>query len=248
MKKSYWEGKSCMDDDRLKKIRHLEELLSYEFRDIGLLNTALTHRSYVNENQEQDCKDNERLEFLGDAVLQLCMSDILIRQFPYHREGQLSKLRASMVNEQPLAKVALDFHIGNFILLGKGEETSGGKTKNSILANAFEAVIAAIYLDGGYEKVFSFINIIFQPRIEKWGKEPIYRDYKSQLQELCQSRLKAIPKYELIAELGPDHDKTFQVKVSAGRIISETGLGKNKKEAEQEAARAAMKRMEGTES
>ena len=237
-----------MHEDRLKKIKYLEELLSYEFRDIGLLDTALTHRSYVNENQEPDCKDNERLEFLGDAVLQLCMSDILIRQFPDYMEGQLSKLRASMVNEQPLAKVALDFHIGEFILLGKGEEASGGKTKNSILADVFEAVIAAIYLDRGYEKVFSFINNIFRPRIAKWGKEPIYRDYKSLLQELCQGRLKTIPKYELIAEFGPDHDKTFQIGVSAGSIISETGLGKNKKEAEQEAARAAMEKMEDAKS
>jgi len=237
-----------MHEDRLKKIKYLEELLSYEFRDIGLLDTALTHRSYVNENQEPDCKDNERLEFLGDAVLQLCMSDILIKQFPDYTEGQLSKLRASMVNEQPLAKMALDFHIGNFMLLGKGEEASGGKMKYSILADAFEAVIAAIYLDRGYEKVFSFINNAFRPRIAKWGKEPIYRDYKSLLQELCQSRLKAIPKYELIAEFGPDHDKTFQIEVSAGSIISETGLGKNKKEAEQEAARAALEKMEEAKS
>lgn len=237
-----------MHEDRLKKIKSLEELLSYEFRDIDLLDTALTHRSYVNENQEPGCKDNERLEFLGDAVLQLCISDILVKQFPDYTEGQLSKLRASMVNEQPLAKVALDFHIGDFMLLGKGEEASGGKAKNSILADAFEAIIAAIYLDRGYEKVFSFINNIFRPRIAKWGKEPIYRDYKSLLQELCQSRFKAIPKYELIAEFGPDHDKTFQIGVSAGSMISETGLGKNKKEAEQEAAREALEKMEEAKS
>jgi dsRNA-specific ribonuclease len=149
------------------------------------------------------------------------------------------------VNEQPLAKVALDFHIGDFMLLGKGEEASGGKMKSSILADAFEAITAAIYLDGGYDRAFSFINSIFQPRIKKWGKEPIYRDYKSLLQEQCQSKFKTIPKYELIAESGPDHDKTFTIRVSAGSVISETGLGKNKKEAEQEAARAALKIMEG---
>ncbi len=246
--KSYWEGRPPMREDRTEKLKTLEEILAYHFHDITLLDGALTHRSFVNENQHLDCTDNERLEFLGDAVLQLCISDILIHQFPDHAEGQLSKLRASMVNEQPLAKVALDFHIGDFILLGKGEEASGGRTKSSILADAFEAVIAAIYMDRGYEKVFSFINDIFQPRIKKWGEEPIYHDYKSRLQELCQSKLKIIPQYELMAEFGPDHDKTFEIGVSAGNIISERGRGKNKKEAEQEAARAALEKLDVTKS
>ncbi|MBN2568730.1 MAG: ribonuclease III [Deltaproteobacteria bacterium] len=235
-----------MFEDRFKKLKTLEEFLCYEFTDIALLDGALTHRSFINENQDMKCEDNERLEFLGDAVLQLCVSDILIRQFPYHSEGRLSKLRASLVNEQPLAMVALDFHIGDFILLGKGEETSGGRSKSSILADAFEAVTAAIYLDKGYKKAFSFINNIFKPRIETWGKEPVYQDYKSRLQELCQSRLKTIPKYELMAEFGPDHDKTFEIRVSAGTIISEIGKGKNKKEAEQRAAGSALQKLETT--
>lgn len=235
-----------MREERSAQLKILETLLHYEFVDTGLLDRALTHRSYVNENQHIDCRDNERLEFLGDAVLQLCISDILTRQFPDHREGQLSKLRASLVNEQPLATVALDFRIGEFVLLGKGEEASGGRMKPSILADAFEALIAAIYLDRGYGTVFSFITHIFQPRIREWGKAPIYRDYKSRLQEMCQSRFKTIPQYELIAEFGPDHDKTFEICVSAGTMFAEKGRGKNKKEAEQEAARAALEKMERT--
>jgi len=233
-----------MRENRSQQLKLLERLLGYEFGDRDLLDRALTHRSYVNENQHLTCRDNERFEFLGDAVLQLCISDILVRQFPDHAEGQLSKLRASLVNEHPLAAVALDFRIGEFILLGKGEEASGGRMKHSILADAFEAVIAAIYLDGGYGEVFSFINGIFQPRIEEWEMAPIYRDYKSRLQELCQSRLKTIPQYELVAEYGPDHDKTFEIEVSAGSMFSEKGRGKNKKEAEQDAARAALETME----
>ena len=231
-------------EDRIADLNNLAEILSYTFSDLSLLDNALTHRSFANENQDSHYKDNERLEFLGDAVLELCITDILMKDFPDDTEGQLSKLRASVVNEQPLAELAKQFHVGDFLLLGKGEECSGGRTKSSILENTVEAIIASVYLDGGYEKTLSFINDLFQPLIKKWAKVPFYHDYKTSLQEQSQGRFKIIPKYQLVSEYGPDHDKMFQIQVSIADITSTTGLGKSKKEAEQEAAKKALEELE----
>ncbi|MCD6152900.1 MAG: ribonuclease III [Syntrophobacterales bacterium] len=238
------EENRLISESRVKDLNNLAEILSFTFNDISLLDKALTHKSFANENQDLHYNDNERLEFLGDAVLELCITDILMKKFPDDTEGQLSKLRASVVNEQPLAELARQFHVGDFLLLGNGEECSGGRTKNSILANAVEAIIASIYLDGGYEKTLLFINEVFQPLITKWAKVPFYHDYKTSLQEKSQGRFKIIPRYKLVREYGPDHDKTFQIQVSIADIISATGLGKSKKEAEQEAAKKALEELD----
>ena len=233
-----------MDKERIEELENFEEIISYTFNDIHLLDNALTHRSFANEKQENSCKDNERLEFLGDAVLELCISEILMEKFPDYDEGQLSKLRASLVNEKPLTELAKKFHAGDFLLLGRGEEFSGGRAKDSILSDTFEAVIAAIYLDAGYEKSYEYINNLFQSLIDSESDKAIYRDYKTSVQEISQNRFKVMPKYSLISEYGPDHDKIFQIKLSISDVISTTGIGKNKKEAEQQAAKKAIEKLE----
>ena len=242
------EEKPHIFEDRIEHLTILEDILSYKFNNITLLHKALTHRSFVNENQDLKYRDNERLEFLGDAVLELCITDILVRRFPGHTEGQLSKLRASIVNEQPLARVAELFDIGRFLLLGKGEEASGGRHKHSILSNTFEAVIAAVYLDGGFEKAHTFIKNAFTALIDEWTEDRFYRDYKTSLQELSQGRYKVIPRYTLLHEYGPDHDKIFQVKLTISDCFSATGIGRSKKEAEQNAAKKALDELSKIES
>ncbi len=229
-----------MDKERNDELRALQERIGYLFSDVALLDTALTHTSFVNENQGLGYADNERLEFLGDSVLQLSISELLFERFPAAHEGTLSKIRASLVTEQSLAEVALSFGIGQWLLLGKGEDGSGGREKPSILANAFEAIIAAIFLDGGYQKVRSVMATIFGPLVEHSEEERFYRDAKSHLQEISQARFKLIPHYALIEEYGPDHDKTFEIEVTIGCIAKERGLGKSKKEAEQKAATKAL--------
>jgi ribonuclease-3 len=223
-------------------LNQFQEILHYHFRDASLLNTALTHRSYVNENPSEASRDNERLEFLGDAVLELCISDLLMRHFPDYQEGHLSQLRAAIVNEQPLANLAKSFHLGDYLLLGKGEEASGGRSKPSLLANAFEALIAAIYLDGGFEEAEALIRRLFAPLIEEGYRT--YRDYKTTVQQISQHAFKETPRYTLIHESGPDHDKTFEIRLSIADRIQTTGTGKNKKEAEQRAAEQAIRILE----
>ncbi len=232
-------------DERTERLRDLERNLSIRFGNAVLLDTALTHRSFVNENQDPPREDNERLEFLGDAVLELCVSDLLVRMHPDFSEGRLSKLRASLVNEQPLATMAESFDIGSYLLLGRGEETSGGRTKPSILANAFEAILAAVYLDRGFDEAYRFIERVFSHLLQKDFPDPLYRDYKTNLQEACQSRFRVIPRYMLLHEYGPDHDKIFHVRLTVADILTATGTGRNKKEAEQDAARKALERIEG---
>ncbi len=233
-----------MEEERINSLEELSEMLSYTFSDITLLDISLTHSSYANENPDLAWEDNERLEFLGDAVLQLCMSDILMKRFPDYTEGQLSKVRAAMVNEQPLAGLAREYRVGGFMLLGRGEENSGGRDKDSILGDAVEAIIGAIYLDGGYESALRFIETAFQSLVDEWVESPIYLDYKSLLQETSQGRFRLVPQYRIIGASGPDHDKTFDIEASIGDLISTTGTGKNKKEAEQDAARKALQKLE----
>ena len=236
-----------MTDERIAALNNFQNIISYYFNNISLLDNALIHRSFVNENPALAYKDNERLEFFGDAVLGLCISDILMKRFPDYKEGQLSKLRAFAVNEHSLADLARKIEIGNYILLGRGEEGSGGRTKNSILSNAFEAVIAAIYLDSGFEKVHAFIENVFELLLEEGTRTEIYRDYKTALQEICQCRFKDMPRYIQISEEGPDHDKLFEVSLSIAGIITTTGKGKSKKEAEQQAAQKALKELQKSE-
>jgi ribonuclease III len=235
---------STLTEERLGRLRELENNLAYRFNDIRLLDHALTHRSFVHENLALSCQDNERLEFLGDAVLQLCISDILMKKYPSHMEGVLSKLRASVVNEKPLAELASRYHIGEALLLGRGEENSGGRKKPSLLSNAFEAVIAAIYLDGGFYKTYAFIEMHFANLFEEKGISKGYTDYKTALQEFSQEYYKEIPKYSLLSEDGPDHDKTFEMQLSLAGMMTTSGRGKTKKMAEQDAARKALEQLQ----
>ena len=231
--------KSSMDENRLGYLQDLEERLNYRFRDIDLLSIALTHRSYVNENPYPPLADNERFEFLGDAVLGLCVSDLLINKYVDFSEGTLSKIRAGIVNEKPLAELASSLQLGDCLLLGKGEENSGGRAKDSLLANSLEAVIAAIYLDSGFNEVKTVLEIILAPLLEDSVLLSQNFDYKTALQEFCQKRYKIAPVYTIIDSSGPDHAKIFEVQVTVADKMPQTGYGKSKKEAEKQAAQKA---------
>jgi ribonuclease-3 len=217
----------------------VERHLQYSFNNKDLLLEALRHSSYVNELADQNLTDNERLEFLGDAVLNLIVGHILMHRYPDVKEGELSKWRANLVNESQLAKMAGSFELGAYILLGKGEIQTQGREKNSILANTYEALVAAVYLDGGFDAAFRFIETNFLPLIDHLQSAVDNYDYKSQLQEMVQVCHGAMPDYQIVREDGPDHDKTFWVALNVLDIETQ-GCGKNKKAAEQEAARRAM--------
>jgi ribonuclease III len=217
----------------------IEQRIQYEFKDKNLLQEALRHSSYVNEIADPHLRDNERLEFLGDAVLNLIVSHILMRCYPDLKEGDLSKSRAHLVNEFQLAKTARSVNLSAYILLGKGELQTRGREKNSILADTFEALTAAIYLDGGFQEAYKIIEKEFQPLIDQLNALATNYDYKSQLQERVQVGHGMIPDYRIIREDGPDHDKTFWVTLKVIDIESE-GHGKSKKAAEQDAARKAL--------
>ncbi|MEE9912445.1 MAG: ribonuclease III [Deltaproteobacteria bacterium] len=234
-----------MDKDRLKQLTDLEETLSYAFRNRDLLSTALTHRSYVNENPQLSAGDNERLEFLGDAVLGLCVSDLLMRRYTDFDEGTLSKIRSLLVNEKPLADLAAKLGLGDCLLLGRGEEHSGGRSKESLLANALEAVIAAIYLDSGFVKTRTVLRKLLQPLMNDEAMNAQCFDYKTALQELCQKKFKSAPQYTVLNASGPDHDKTFEVEVVAGDTIRHVGRGKSKKDAQKQAAQKAWEGLHG---
>jgi ribonuclease III len=220
-------------------LRELSTKLNYEFRNPALLEEAFRHSSYVNEINGSGLKDNERLEFLGDAVLDLAVSHILMELFREEKEGILSKCRAAIVNERVLSQVARELRLGNYLLLGKGEELSGGREKASILANVLEAFIGALYLDGGFSKTKDIIHSLFVPVLGKIEIEAILGDFKSVLQEFTQEAFKTRPDYVMIGESGPAHDKVFRVAVHVrGKLMAEAE-GRNKKEAEQKAAREA---------
>ena len=217
----------------------IEQILKYKYSDQNLLQEALRHSSYVNEIGDEQLRDNERLEFLGDAVLNLIVGHILMRRYPELKEGDLSRSRANLVNESQLAKMARSFDLGQYILLGKGEIQTHGREKNSILADTFEALMASIYLDGGFDAAYQFIENNFQPLIEHLHTSANNHDYKSQLQEKVQVKHGSMPAYRIIREDGPDHDKTFWVGLKVLDIETE-GSGKSKKAAEQDAARRAI--------
>jgi ribonuclease III len=227
-----------------QELSSLENELDYQFKDIGLLREALQHSSYVNEQSDPALQDNERLEFLGDAVLDLVITHILMNHFPQTREGELSRMRAAIVNESQLAAVAQKLNLGQYLLLGKGEALSRGEEKSSILADALEAVIAAVYLDGGLKNAFDVIERQFSRVISQVGERLAAEDFKSRLQELVQVRFKTIPHYTVIAESGPDHDKTFEIRLSIGTFLTTHGTGKSKKAAEQVAAQVAFEELQ----
>jgi len=227
-----------------QELSSLKNELGYEFKDIGLLREALQHSSYVNEQSDPALQDNERFEFLGDAVLDLVITHILMNHFPQTREGELSRMRAAIVNESQLAVVAQKLNLGQYLLLGKGEALSHGEEKSSILADALEAVIAAVYMDGGLKNAFDVIERQFSRVISQVGERLAAEDFKSRLQELVQVRFKTIPHYTVIAESGPDHDKTFEIRLSIGTFLTTHGTGKSKKAAEQVAAQVAFEELQ----
>lgn len=222
----------------MRDLEELEKTLGYRFRDQGLLKEALTHRSW-------GLPDYERLEFLGDSVLELCISHLLFKTLPACREGELSKIRASLVREERLVEVAKSLSLGDYLLLGKGEEQTGGRHKASILASAFEALIGAVYLDGGFEKALEIVSRCFAPYLEEVKRKWKDMDFKTQLQEYVQALFKDLPQYVLLNETGPEHQKTFEVAVMVKGQVWGKGTGRSKKEAEQRAAEEALRRLYG---
>lgn len=221
------------------KFESLDKKLGYTFKNPELLVQSVCHSSYVNEQIDSTFKDNERLEFLGDAVLDLAISHILMLRFKDAAEGDLSKFRATVVDEAGLYEVALRLGLGEYLLLGKGEEQSRGREKPSILADTTEALIGAIYLDAGFDKAMEIIKGLFSSLLERVGTKKLVHDFKSLLQEYSQQSCKTLPRYRLIKETGPAHDRSFQVELSLkGEVLAE-GEGRSKKEAEQNAAREA---------
>jgi ribonuclease III len=219
---------------RREQLADLERALRYRFERIELLDQALTHKSYVHEQREL-MQHNERLEFLGDAVLELVISDYCYERFTDLTEGELSKLRASLVNDGNLARIARRLQLGSYLLIGRGEELTGGRAKVSLLADTLEAVLAAIYLDSSLEGVYQVLLQCFEEdlnNIRRMG----YRDYKSELQEYTQEKFACVPTYIVVRERGPDHEKVFEVELTIGGKIQGFGAGKSKKEAEQDAA------------
>jgi len=225
-------------------MKALEEVLGYQFEDSSKLETALTHRSYANENKALGRVDNEKFEYLGDAVLDLVVGHALMIAFPELKEGELSVTRSQVVSETGLSEVAKEIGLGDFLFLGKGEARSGGRQKPSLLADAFEALIAAVYLDGGFDAAEALIKHLLSERIARVETTGFY-DFKTRLQEAAQARLKATPVYRVIDERGPDHDKTFVVSVMIGEREWGQAAGKSKKAAEQNAAGNAAFVLEG---
>lgn len=222
-------------------MKELEKALAYTFKDINYLKTGLTHSSYANE-YKRNLKSNERQEFLGDAVLSIIVSDYIYKNCPKLPEGELTKLRATLVCEKSLAAYARSIHLGDYLLLSRGEKHSNGQDRPSILADAFEAVIAAIYLDGGMEEARKFVLRFVVPDIKN-AKPTRFKDYKTSLQEIIQKNPEERLEYAIVGESGPDHNKHFVVEVHLNSNVIGKGGGKSKKEAEQQAAREALELM-----
>lgn len=221
----------------------LEAEIGYEFVDRALLREALTHRSFVNEAGDRKEKDNERLEFFGDAVLALCVSHELLTAFPDSSEGELTRARSALVDEASLAAIAGEVGLGDYLRLGRGEERSGGRGKRSLLANAFEALVAAVYLDGGIDAAQRLVRERFVPHFRDLACRTAGRDTKTEFQELAQALCNTTPHYVLTETAGPDHDRSFTVAVLLGDEEYGRGQGRSKKAAEQEAARNGMERL-----
>jgi len=217
--------------------------LGVSFNDLNLLIEALTHRSYLNEHREYTGSHNERLEFLGDAVLELAATDLLFKKFPAKPEGELTAYRAALVNTVSLAESSQALGVNDFLLLSKGESKDTGRARDVILADAFEAIIGAIYMDSGYEAAEAFIARNLYTKIDKVIAERSYQDAKSRFQEIAQEKKGTTPAYETLSEVGPDHDKRFTVGVFIGSEEIARGEGQSKQEGEQSAAQNALEKM-----
>lgn len=226
---------------RRKHLQALAENIGHEFTYWSLLDIAMTHSSYANENRGYDSRDNERLEFLGDTVVNLVASDVLFKKYPQVPEGELTKRRSVIVSEPTFAYAARLMRLGDYILLGRGESLSGGAQRDSLLADAFEALWGAVYIDAGFEKTYNLLVDRFEPiAVEERLAGNLFRDYKTQLQEHYQRGSKEKVVYLMLEESGPDHDKLFTMAAQAGGERIGVGSGKSKKEAEQMAAREAL--------
>ncbi len=229
-----------MSTDGLDEI---QRRIEYHFRQPRLLLEALTHRSYLNEARKPREADNERLEFLGDAVLDLVVSEYLLHAFPEAAEGELSKLRARLVSEKALARVAKRIGLGEPLRLGRGETKTGGRSKPSILADTLEALFAGVYLDGGMEAASTCVKTAFHDELASCDKSLAKGDFKTDLQELCQRDFEMLPQYRTVRETGPDHEKLFEVEILIRGDYYGVGVGKSKKEAEQMAAKQALEQL-----
>lgn len=222
----------------------LQKNLNYKFRNEELLSLAMTHSSYANENKMGIVENNERLEFLGDAILNLVVSQYLYKKYPNHPEGELTKIRAKVVCESSLAYAAKKIEIGKYLLLGKGEEATGGRVRESILADAAEAIVGAIYMDSDFETTNTILLTNFESDIvHAVAKGDLFIDYKTELQEMIQKKGKSTMEYVVVKEEGPDHNKRFYIDVVVNNESIGTGRGRNKKDAEQMAAKEALIRL-----
>lgn len=234
-------GKKMQQINSQAILSAFQEKMGYTYKSHALLQEALTHSSYANEHRNKGVRDNERLEFLGDAILDLIISEYLFKKYPAMPEGDLSKIRASIVCEGSLAKIAKKIELGKYILLGKGEDMTGGRERASILADAFEAVTGSLFIDGGFDKAKAFLQQTLVADVEQTEHiETLYADYKTLLQEAIQKNSSSPIYYEVVGEEGPDHDKHFYVEVYHEEKCLGRGIGKSKKEAEQDAAHKAL--------
>jgi len=218
-----------------------EKKTKITFKDKGLLKQAFTHRSYINENSGTNLSHNERLEFLGDAVLELIVTDFLYRKYPSYTEGELTALRSALVNAVIISEIALAIGMNDYLLLSRGEAKDNGKARQYILANTYEAYVGALYLDQGYEAADKFVSKSLLTKTEEIVNKKLWRDAKSLVQEKAQEFVSVTPAYKVLSESGPDHDKHFTVGIFFGRDLIAEGKGKSKQEAEQKAAEAALK-------
>jgi ribonuclease-3 len=228
----------------MKNRKEVEEKLGITFKDPKLLKTALTHRSYLNEHRGMHLENNERLEFLGDAVLELIISSELFKKYPKKPEGELTAIRSALVRTESLAQESRLLGIGEHILMSKGEEVSGGKDKDFILANLYEAVLGAIYLDQGIEVCREFVKRTVLKKLNRVIDQELFIDPKTRVQELIQAKYKVTPTYTLIKQRGPDHDRTFTVGLKVGKKLMTKGTGISKQKAEEDAARKCIEKLE----
>lgn len=233
-----------MDRERKTALKALEKKLDLSFDNLEFFDEALTHSSYVNEREKGTGRDNEALEFLGDAVLGLVVSHHLYNLFPSRPPGHYSALKAELVNQFALARCARELSLGQYIRLGRGEQLSNGKERDSVLANALEAVIGAIFLDGGLVTAREFVLRLMAPCLEESGRRKARRDSKSLLQNITQDRFKTLPQYRVVSETGPDHKRRFEVELEINGEVYGKGAGRSKKAAEQNAAKQALQRLE----
>ena len=238
-----------IEKGRKKQLAAFQKTVGFRFKSLELLNLSFVHRSICNEKWNRNAAgawNNERLEFLGDSVLGASCATLLFNKFPDKTEGELAKIKSVVVSEEVLFTVARLIQVDTMLLLGKGEELTGGREKKAILADTIEAIIGALYLDSGFTAAFNFVNRYFSPEIDRITESNYHRDYKSLLQEICQRSYRVYPKYNIIKHSGPEHERIFWIEVVAGNKTYGPGIGKSKKSAEQEAARMAYEAIEGS--